>query len=377
MNWILLLFILVICFLVAELAFRIFFPGLHMTQINDPYFLYRNIGNQYIYATDQDISKMRLMMNSLGYNDIERNLSKANHTYRIIVIGDSFVEGLQVPIADHFARRLESMLKKEFPSRNFEVMPWGVGSYSTENEIMVLKEQAVRYHPDLVVLSICFNDFYDNHRRVLITPEENGLRINAPLRQSTIDRLVESTTERSVLVNQLYVIASRNNFLAGLYKRLVYNQNPNGEGEQPEMVFYSTPKQLFLNDNSPVLDASLNETYLELLLFEKIARENNIRSMYFAVPVKEQVSGNMLQQFNSTFNSSDAAIFNNTKYQQLLSSFFSRHNMDYLELYDEFRRLNTNNSFYNKIDGHWNSAGNELVAELLFGKIKAYVAAAN
>ena len=66
--------------------------------------------------------------NSRGYYDIERVIRKHQGTYRVIVVGDSFVESIQVPLAMTFSQILERMLDSKssgIPGRQFEVIALG------------------------------------------------------------------------------------------------------------------------------------------------------------------------------------------------------------------------------------------------------------
>src|SRR5215212_8999644 len=55
--------------------------------------------------------------NSRGLRDREIELAKPAGGYRILVVGDSFVEGAQVPAEDTVSRRLEPLLASAAPGR--------------------------------------------------------------------------------------------------------------------------------------------------------------------------------------------------------------------------------------------------------------------
>lgn len=85
--------------------------------------------------------------NSFGMRDIERTLAKPPGAKRIAVIGDSAVEGLQVPLKDTFPRVLENELKAKY-----EVLNFGCAGYSTAQEVVQYETQITRFDPDVVVL---------------------------------------------------------------------------------------------------------------------------------------------------------------------------------------------------------------------------------
>jgi lysophospholipase L1-like esterase len=98
--------------------------------------------------------------NSLGFRDREHAVAKPAGVYRILVLGDSIVQGLSVANReDLFTSVLERELDADAPGR-FEVLNFGVSGYNTQQEVETLRDKGLRYSPDLVVLAYCLNDTY-------------------------------------------------------------------------------------------------------------------------------------------------------------------------------------------------------------------------
>ena len=98
--------------------------------------------------------------NSQGMRDVEHNLTKAAGVTRIAFLGDSYTEGLQVPIENIFANAVPKLLngtKKTFESLNF-----GCSSYSTGQELLQYEGEARPYKPDVVVLLYTPGDTLEN-----------------------------------------------------------------------------------------------------------------------------------------------------------------------------------------------------------------------
>ena len=74
--------------------------------------------------------------------------------FRILALGDSYVEGAQVQGNQTMAARLEAMLSQQL-GRPVEVINAGVFGYGTAQEYLLLDEMGVKYQPDLVVLFFC------------------------------------------------------------------------------------------------------------------------------------------------------------------------------------------------------------------------------
>jgi len=96
--------------------------------------------------------------NSRGFFDAEHSLEKPAGTFRVVVIGDSVVEGTFVGWQNSFAHQLEVNLREAFPSQEWEVVALGCSGYATSQELVLLETEAFRYAPDLVVWSYMLND---------------------------------------------------------------------------------------------------------------------------------------------------------------------------------------------------------------------------
>jgi hypothetical protein len=101
--------------------------------------------------------------NSLGFLDREPPAhAKAPGTFRVLALGDSFVEAMQVPIRQKFHVLLESMLAERYPGRSFETMALGRGGVGTGTELAYYETYGRAFEPDLVVIVFVHNDFADN-----------------------------------------------------------------------------------------------------------------------------------------------------------------------------------------------------------------------
>ena len=89
---------------------------------------------------------------------------QAAQTCRIAFIGDSFVEALQVPVADKFHVRLEELAARGLPRLNIATSAYGRRATGQINQLPFYDEYARRLRPKLVVLVFSRNDFKDNHR---------------------------------------------------------------------------------------------------------------------------------------------------------------------------------------------------------------------
>ena len=102
-------------------------------------------------------------INSHGWRGREVSVSKPPGVYRILVLGDSFMAGLQVENGQTFPSVLEDILTRLNPSQRVEVLNFGVPSWGTDQEYVSLREYGLSFDPNLVLLAFyAQNDVSDN-----------------------------------------------------------------------------------------------------------------------------------------------------------------------------------------------------------------------
>ncbi len=103
-------------------------------------------------------------VNRWGFLDREPPTpDQATRTCHIAFIGDSFVEALQVPVADKFQVRLEKLAARALPRLNIYTSAFGRRATGQINQLPFYAEYARSLRPKLVVLVFARNDFKDNH----------------------------------------------------------------------------------------------------------------------------------------------------------------------------------------------------------------------
>lgn len=99
----------------------------------------------------------KLTINGRGYRGTEHPYEKTPGRTRVVIVGDSISFGESIADERTFAALLESRNPK------YEVVNLSVGGYGTDQELIMLQREGLRYHPDVVILGFClFSDFTDN-----------------------------------------------------------------------------------------------------------------------------------------------------------------------------------------------------------------------
>jgi len=120
---------------------------------SDPLLGLRHIAGKSGWWTQEDREfVVPIQINSHGWRDVDRPVEKPAGTRRILVLGDSFAEALQVPLEQSFTRQLEADVN-EVEKTPVEVLNTGISGFGTAGEYLLLKRDGVKYDPDVVLLA--------------------------------------------------------------------------------------------------------------------------------------------------------------------------------------------------------------------------------
>jgi len=96
------------------------------------------------------------LLNNHGWRDKDRSYENKNHSFRIIIIGDSVTFGAIVPENKIYNRILEDKLRAE--GYNVEVITIAYAGWDTDQQLEALKREALLYKPNLIIAQFCTND---------------------------------------------------------------------------------------------------------------------------------------------------------------------------------------------------------------------------
>jgi lysophospholipase L1-like esterase len=129
-----------------------------------------------------------VQINSHGLRDVEHEFTKPSGVFRILVLGDSFVEAMHVPLDATFGRLLEQQLNTSPLPQRAEVISAGVSGYGTAGATLSFERDGKRYQPDLVLLA-----FYPG----------NDIKNNSPTLEDTLKPIyAEDGTLQKVVGNK-------------------------------------------------------------------------------------------------------------------------------------------------------------------------------
>ena len=111
---------------------------------------------QGVYRVKNEI-KARFKINKQGWNSKydQYSMDKRKGSLRVAVIGDSFVEALQID----YNKSLAEQLEEKTGSDRLQVYRFGISGIPMSQYLYILEHEALKYSPDLVVIVLVHNDF--------------------------------------------------------------------------------------------------------------------------------------------------------------------------------------------------------------------------
>lgn len=158
--------VLAVSFLaVGELAVRVFFPQPDFFSRSDDRIGVMGIPNVRGRMRSPEFTT-RVDTNSLGFRDRERSVEKARGARRVLVLGDSFTEGLQVEYEQTFHALLEDRLRAKL-GPSLDVVSMGLPGVGTAHETLLYEALGHTFSPDVVLVAwFSGNDLWDNQPAV-------------------------------------------------------------------------------------------------------------------------------------------------------------------------------------------------------------------
>jgi hypothetical protein len=321
--------------------------------------------------------------NSRGFRDVEHTLEKPEGVYRVVVLGDSFMEAGQVALEESFPRLLEQRLA----GRRAEVVNLGISGYGTLQELLMLQEEGLRYDPDLVVLALFpDNDLRNNHpeleRRLGFLPDRPFARFGPTGELETFTR--DSKVEYMNLSVQQERFAKKQRAQTWWKRTVLYDRWDKAKRAR-EDADSTVPKYdpniwlgIYAGSFDPTLgpgDVTADElaTYwresfdlLGPLLAEvrDAAEAGGARLLVFTVPARPQVDTGWAELLDTRYPS---LALDPPAVNARIVGLAAEHGVELLDLLPAFRAAHAEGrALHNVIDDdHWNAEGHRLAAELV------------
>ena len=277
--------------------------------------------------------------NSYGFHSREYSLEKPEGVFRIAIIGDSYVEAMQVPQDKTTAALLEQQLNSlNSRSYRYEVIPFGISSHGTYKSILYFEKYAASFKPDLVIAAFSLNDTQDD-----------AFEFDANVVPSSgISKSFKKILRKSVLITTL-----RKSYM-------IFLSNPEKNSNK-----LSAEVEILLPEyNDFWRDAWIREEKL-LKNFKDEVTKNNSNFMLVSLTDGYRVHKDLLEKFKATTQGNSIDL---DKPEKFLSQIAQENSFPYLALTPLFReraQREEGNTIW-PCDGHWNERGHEWASDTLF-----------
>lgn len=366
-NTLLLVFSLLVILALLEAYLRVFDPQSLRLSRPDSVLGWNHIPNTTGFWRKSCFSS-KLQFNSDGMRDIEHALEKPDGTYRIAVIGDSYLSGQEVGFEDTFFRRMQHVLDGR--GRNVEVLGFGVRGFGTDQEYRLLEHYALKYEPDLVILAFAPNDVHNNSLRLDKNPAKPyfDLMPDGTLSQRPFTPMPDhSDSWKSVLFENLHVVRFLyyrvaqvpvlHNALVrfGVYANVV--EMPEGPDDLMKNTVYSDPPW------PPVWEDSWRVTAVLLRRMKELSNSNGATFIMFSVTSAMQTDDRAFAELSARHPS---ITLKRDNLERRLAALAREEDIPYLPSLPAMRELHAaGKDVHLSCDGHWTRDAHHRTADLL------------
>lgn len=306
-----------------------------------------------IYRVRNEIpSEYRI--NANGWNSFHKHYDRDKHgKYRIAVIGDSYVEALNVDYRRSTAEQLESML-----GDRFEVYRFGISAAPFSQYYQMLRREALTFDPDLVIISLVHNDFDESYKfhRGRFTSSFLKLHLEHGAVKSEIEPMEYKESRMEWLRH------------SALFRYLFYQRQFNATLEQLKIAILKDPRfkepQYQANvDISGLKSDFVNDMIATDYLMDKIkslSAQRKFRILFM-------MDGDR-QSIYEGAHSKDLYEKGVLKLNSMVKGMCDRYEFPFIDLHPVFERDYDlhRRRFDSPVDGHWNEYAHTIVAKTLF-----------
>lgn len=287
--------------------------------------------------------RIPIEINENGLRDLKREYEKESGVYRILLLGDSFTEGLQVSLKDTVGIQLQGMVNLE-SEREYEVINAGVSKFGTANELLFYENEGAKYNPDLVILLFFHNDVTDNVDVPFFYLEDGVLRQSYP---KPIERITLMDRFHFWLYDHLQTYR-----LGYIVMKIV-----EGLLESTSSKDARSSNWVYQTGEVEELDYAWELTSSLISELKRSVAEDNARFLVVGIA-----------DWNSVTQAGADGDFDFDEVNRRLGEILEEQSIAYLDLTTEFtvQYAETGDSLFWPGDQHWNTKGHKLAAKLIY-----------
>ncbi len=350
------------CLILLEIGVRLFAPQYKKLFQYHEVVGVRRIPNS-TFKVYTPTSKLTHSANSDGYTTPEVSIDKPPGTFRVILLGDSMTEAIQLPDEVIVRSRLENKLKQKL-DQEVEAIKLGYSGYGTAQEYLAYMEFGRKYEPDLVILNfLADNDVANNSQKLESGPSKPFFEIrdgelvltHRPSKDAK-GRLMSFITDYLVLPRFLYLKF----------------ETAKARFEQASRGSAGGESDAGLNVRDGVYHQDYDQTWQEawditIALIRKLAEQvmaDGAKFIVVSFPVARQTVPEVRQEFSEA-NTKRGIPVDMDKPEELLRQSLQESDIRLVSLPQIFTSHPRLREFYLEDDWHFSAAGHEFVATYL------------
>jgi hypothetical protein len=322
--------------------------------------------------------RVPVQINGAGFRDVEHPLTTPDGVKRVLVLGDSFIESLQVPLEDAFVRRLEGELNAT--GARYEVIGMGISGYGTAGQFLTYRERGRAYHPDVVVVA-----FYAG----------NDVRNNSPTLEPALRPVyaADGTPERVLVIGRERVardgfswrdLLAQSQAYSYLRKRVI-TQHPAFAGwlAKAGLLAPEALNRVPMQDGVPVdfwvyatrppaeWEGAWVRTEDVLRRFRAAVEADGARFVVALVTARELIYPDSWEQILATYPAMRNLAWNTAGPEQRMEAWCTAERMHCVALTPVFRaQRDAGPRLHYVYDGHWTAAGHALAAKTVAAALR-------
>ncbi len=325
--------------------------------IEDPVLEHRHIpGIKTISVSPCGEYRVKVTVNQNGLRDRDIPYHKEKVEKRILILGDSFPEGIQVLSEETYPKVLESLIQEKESNHKYTVINAGVAGYSTIHEYLFLKTETIKYDPDIIILSFFMNDVSENHRfRNIFQFSSSGEPV----------KVKESTSKTKIIPLPLKLFLKKHSRLMVVISKLYYLLQGSRKSELTKDRIGNLQYDRFAINRIEQCNNYDEDWKFTLDLINRINEISKMHKSKFIlliIPLGAQVSPDEWEDVNKFEKLSYETM---SDYPQIiLNKFCSENNIHCIDLLPSFKN-NHNEILYFHNNGHFNPKGHSKTAEII------------
>ena len=386
----------VIFIALAEIVLRYIFPIDVSTSFNHriPHPVYGWVLEPSVsYLNKMPEDTVRVTYNSAGWRDVEHAIENHRGAYRILVLGDSFMEGYSVKLEDMFHRKIGYLARRE--GVNMEVINLGVGGYGTLQEYLVFREIGKHYKPDIVLLGFYLgNDLRNNSLSLESIVSTNSMKAKSR-------PFLDSSNEATWKITQVDYDGARRRYLAAKANKdkESFIQKLENQSALMQATLRAVNRTKTMIKKTGHAPSNRNASEAEKKKARRLAvygpnycqehpeftkawvttkrilnqLKNEVSSIegelfVFTVPARREVVEKKIRNFQDR----ELICWKDAPSYDRLRGMLKELDIGYIDLLPSFRKIinDEKQNIFRRSDGHWNEKGHDIAARIVYSALK-------